>query len=202
LIVTIFNYFNYPKFLNLRARNSSLLAIANLVYLCFIAALSYISSRSFYLPFTFSNYRISLRHSLLTPFPLLSFRGFEFSTSPLALAAILSFAKALEVCYLSNASTSLLLLYNSVSFTLSSFTYLPLTLDSSGVLLIFAINYDPLLFEALYTLILYTAIDFAHGYRLCTRLLTLHTTLDFAYDFRLCIRLCTRLSILYTPVDL
>jgi hypothetical protein len=167
LIVTIFNYFNYPKFLNLRARNSSLLAIANLVYLCFIAALSYISSRSFYLPFTSSNYYISLTHSLLILFPLLSLKGFEFSTSPLALAAILSFAKALEVCYLSNASTSLLLLYNSVSFTLSSFTYFPLTLNSSGILPIFAINYNPLFFEALYTLILYTAIDSTHDFRLC-----------------------------------
>ena len=49
------------------------------------------------------------------------------------------------------------------SFTLSSFTYLLLTLDSSGVLPTFAIDYNPLLFEALHTLILYTAVDFAHN---------------------------------------
>ena len=102
LIVPIFNHLNHPKFLNLGARNGSPLAMADLICLCLAAAPSYISSRSFYLPSTSNNYRISLGHSFLFPLYPLSLRGFEFSTSPVALAAIPSYIKALEVCCLLN----------------------------------------------------------------------------------------------------
>jgi hypothetical protein len=64
-----------------------------------------------------------------------------------ALAAIPSSAKALEVYCLLNVlhiSTTVQL----GSFTSPSFTHLLLTLDSSGVLPTFAIDYDPLLYEA------------------------------------------------------
>jgi hypothetical protein len=123
--------------------------MARLVYLCLAAARGYISSRSFHLPSTSSNYRISFAHS----FPhcslfTFSLRGFEFSTSPVALAAIPSSAKALEVCYLSNVLHISTTTMQLGSFTSSSFTHLLLTLDSSGVLPTFAIDYDPLLYEA------------------------------------------------------
>ncbi len=147
--------------------------MADLVYLCPIATPSYISSRSFHPPSTSSNYRISLRHSLLTLFPLhlLSLRSFEFSTSPIALAAIPLFAKALEVRYLLNVLHISTTTIQLGSFTLSSFTHLLLTLDSSGVLPTFAINYNSLLFEALYTSILHTAVDSARDCRFFTHLI-------------------------------
>jgi hypothetical protein len=66
----------------------------------------------------------------------------------MALAAIPSSMKALEVCCLSNVLHISTTTVQLGSFTLSSFTHLLLTLDSSGVLPIFAINYDPLLYEA------------------------------------------------------
>jgi hypothetical protein len=104
LMVTIFNHPDHLKFLNLGARNGSLLVMVDLVCFCLMAAPGYISSRSFYLPSTSSNYYISLGHSFLTLFSLylLSLRGFKFSISSVALAIILLFAKALEVCYLLN----------------------------------------------------------------------------------------------------
>ncbi len=111
-------------------------------------------------------------------------------------AAIPSSAKALGVRCLLNVlhiSTTTVQLGSS---TLSSFTHLLLTLDSSGVLPTFVIDYDPLLFEALRT-----AVDSAHDSGLCTRLWTLHTTLDSAHDSRLCTRLWTLHTTLHTTVD-
>jgi hypothetical protein len=70
--------------------------MAGLVYLCLEAAPGYISSRSFRPPSTSSNHRISSEHSS----PSLSQRGLEFSTSPVALAAIPSSTKTLEVYFL------------------------------------------------------------------------------------------------------
>jgi hypothetical protein len=164
LMATIFNHPDHPKFLNPGARNGSPSVMADLVCFCLAAAPGYISSRSFHPPSTSSNHRISLGHSfpILFSLHLLSLRGFEFSTSPVALAAIPSSAKALEVRCLSNVlhiSTTPVQLGSLISF---SFTYFLLTLDSSGVLPTFAIDYDPLLFEALYTSILHTAVDSAH----------------------------------------
>jgi hypothetical protein len=149
-MVTIFNHLDHLKFLNPGARNGSLLVIADLVYLCLAATLSYISSYSYHPPSTSSNYRISLGHSFLTLFPLhlLSLKGFEFSTSPVALTAIPSFIKALEVRYLLNVFHISTTTMQLGSFTLSSFTHLLLTLDNSRVLLTFAINCNPLLYKA------------------------------------------------------
>jgi hypothetical protein len=104
LMVSIFNHPDHPKFLNPGARNGSPLTMADPVCLCLAAASGYISSRSFHLPSTSSNYYISLGHSFLILFSLylFSLRGFEFLTSPVALAMIPSSAKALELRYLSS----------------------------------------------------------------------------------------------------
>jgi len=77
LIVIIFNYSNTPKSLIQEPENGSLLVIAGLVYLCLEATPGYISSRSFRLPSTSSNYRISFEHS----FPHCSLFTFSLSYS-------------------------------------------------------------------------------------------------------------------------
>ena len=190
MIVTIFNHPNHPKFLSLGAGNGSLSAIVDLVCLCLAAAPGYISSRSFHPPSTSSNYCISFAYSFSTLFPLhflsLSHRGFEFSSSPVALAAIPSSAKALEVCCLSNVLHNSTITIQLGSFTLSPFTYLLLTLDSSGILLTFAINYNPLLYKAPSKFILSSPPFILQFFtQLSTLHTTLHTTVDSSHTCRL-----------------
>lgn len=83
-------------------------------------------------------------------------------TSPAALATIPSSAKALKVYCLSNVLHISTTTVQLGFFTLSSFTHLLLTFDSSGVLPTYAIDYNPLLFEVLHTSILHTTVDSAH----------------------------------------
>lgn len=101
----------------------------------------------------------------------------------MALAAIPSSAKALEVCCLSNVLHISTTIVQLGSFTSSSFTHLLLTLDSSGVLPTFAIDYDPLLYEAPSKFILSSPPSIPQFFtRLSTLHSTLHTTLYTAVD--------------------
>jgi len=104
--------------------------------------------RSFHLFSTFSSHRITFKHSFphYSPLRLLPLRGFEFSKVFVALAAIFLFAKTVEVRYLPKVfhiSSSPPLCNSVLLLILTFFTHL-LNINSSSVLLTFAIDSDPL----------------------------------------------------------
>jgi hypothetical protein len=159
--------------------------MAKLVCLSLAAAPGYISSRGFYPPSTSSNHRTSFAHS----FPHCSL--FTFFLSEASNSRQVSWPW-LRSPRLQGPRSSLSLKrpphlhYQGATrfFYLISFTHLLLTLDSSGIVLTFAIDYDPLLYEAPSKFILFSPPSITQFLRPSTLHTTLHTTVDSSHTRR------------------